>query len=401
MRGKVSLNMTVCILVSSVLAFILALPIAFVLKSPLYEWKMSRLDLSQGSIGSEATSEIPVAKSIDDMTKMEQFTIEVSVLNSTIPLDGTYYWRVKLPSGETVAALIHQDAVQEFEDEYVVRLPIGRWVPWKHTSGEREDYEAYYDRSFTDFSYYVDMEGDFAKVTTESDTFGQVFGISMLLFYALILWVIRREGVKRGWFPPELLKKKYNETAKETQPADDTEKWCLSTYAIWAAYIGNVKLIAGHTKIPRNQNMMAKILSRDWGINNAEEGVDMIRQLTDPNGYNGTDHVSLAWDWCRAMQLIGCFFLCGYIDRQQMRDLSCQVGRKIQKEFSGWEDLCQNYLSGYTRWRVSISPQATNLVQERYQIYQKLCQMPDGPYTIAFKTFLTETLWDESEDDEA
>ena len=42
MRGKVSLNMTVCILVSSVLAFILALPIAFVLKSPLYEWKMSR-----------------------------------------------------------------------------------------------------------------------------------------------------------------------------------------------------------------------------------------------------------------------------------------------------------------------------------------------------------------------
>lgn len=396
MRGKVSLNMAICIFVSWVFAVILALPIAWCLQKPIYEWKMNSLDLSEGSIGSEAGGDIPVANSIEDMAKMEKFTIEVYALNSTIPLDGTYYWRINLPSGEVVAALVNQDAVQEFEEESYVRLPIGRWVPWKHTAKERTDYEAYYDRSFTDFSYYVDMQGDFSKVTTVTDTFGQIFIISALIFYCIILWVIRREGVKRGWFPPELFKKKYNETAKSTQPADDTEKWCLAAYAIWACYINDETLIAGLPKIPANQKMMAKILSRDWGVNGAEDGRNMVQQLTDQNGYSGTDRASLAWDWCRAMQLLGCFFLCDYIDRQEMRDLSCQVGRKIQKEFSGWEDLCQNYLNGYQRWRLSISPQAMDLVKERQNIYQKLSEDPNGPYSIPFKMVLTEELWDEN-----
>lgn len=118
--------MAITILVSAVIAAVISFPLASLLEKPVYDLKMQQLDLSPGTIGSEAGEDIPVARSIDDMGKMETFTLEVSALNSTIPLDGTYYYRVWLDSGEKVAVLVNLDAVQEFEDESKVRLPIGR-----------------------------------------------------------------------------------------------------------------------------------------------------------------------------------------------------------------------------------------------------------------------------------
>lgn len=398
MRGKVSLNMALTILAASVIAAAISFPLASLLEKPVYDFKVQQLDLSPGSIGSEAGDDIPVARSIDDMGEMGIFTLEVSVLNSTIPLDGTYYYRVRLDSGETVAVRVNQAAVQEFEEEHKVRLPIGQWVKWEHTSKEKSDYENYYQGSFTDFSYYVDMAGDFIRVPNQSVLSSQLFSTFMLIFEILVAWIIRREGVKRGWFPPELLKRKYEQTAKETQAADETERWSVSAYAIWAEYIGDWHLIGGWVKTPANQKKMRKILERDWGIRNAQEARTMILQLTDPKGYNGTDQVSLAWDWCRAMQLIGCFFLCGYIDRQEMRELSCEAGRKIQRRFSSWEDLCQNYLNGYARWRRSLGGQPEGYIEERVRIYHALKENPDGPYTLPFQTLLSPQFYEEQKE---
>lgn len=398
MRGKVSFNMAITILVSAVIAAVISFPLASLLEKPVYDLKMKQLDLSPGTIGSEAGEGIPVARSIDDMGKMETFTLEVSALNSTIPLDGTYYYRVWLDSGEKVAVLVNLDAVQEFEDESKVRLPIGRWVKWEHTAKEKSDYENYYEGSFTDFSYYVDMAGDFGRVPSQRAISSQLFSLFMLIFEFLIACLIRHEGVKRGWFEPELFKKKYEQKAKETQTRDEMEQWAVSAYAIWAGYIGEWNLIGGWVKTPANQKKMRKILARDWGIHNAGQARSMILQLTDPKGYNGTDQVSLAWDWCRAMQLIGCFFLCGYIDRQEMRELSCEVGRKIQRKFSSWEDLCVNYLDGYARWRRSLGGQPEGYIEERMRIYHALKEKPDGPYSLPFQTFLSPQVYEEQKE---
>ena len=397
MRGKVSLNMAVSIFVAIIPAAIIAFLLSISLESVVYQAQMGMVDLSEGSIGSQAGEDIPVAQSIADMVKMDEFTVEVSVLNSTLPLDGTYYYKVFMPSGEIVAALVNQDAVQEFEDEYKVRLPIGKWVEWKHSAKEKKEYESYYQGSLTDFSHYIDMQGDFGNVPSTNRASSQIFSIALLFFFALFLWIIRREGVRRGWFPPEIFVKKYYETANSTKPKDDTERWCLATYAMWAYTMEDEKLIAGMPKIPKNQKMMKELLSRDWSINNADDGRRMVQELTAPGGYSGADHASYAWDWCRAIQLLGCFFLCDYIDRQEMRTWSCQIGRKIQLEFSSWEDLCENYLAGYTSWSSRVGNPRSQ-VERRNRIYKQLKENPVGPYTMPFKFMLLEQLWEERED---
>ena len=191
MRGKVSFNMAITILVSAVIAAVISFPLASLLEKPVYDLKMQQLDLSPGTIGSEAGEDIPVARSIDDMGKMETFTLEVSALNSTIPLDGTYYYRVWLDSGEKVAVLLNKEAIQELDDGNRLRLPIGRWVKWEHSAKERSDYKTDYKAFYTDFSYYVDMEGDFGRVPSISETSSKLLGLFMALFGFPILGLIR------------------------------------------------------------------------------------------------------------------------------------------------------------------------------------------------------------------
>ena len=80
-----------------------------------------------------------------------------------------------------------------------------------------------------------------------------------------------------------------------------------------------------------------------------------------------------------------------------MRTWSCQIGRKIQLEFSSWEDLCENYLAGYTSWSSRVGNPRSQ-VERRNRIYKQLKENPVGPYTMPFKFMLLEQLWEERED---
>ncbi len=391
--GRVSGNMILTVFISFIISATIAFPLGyFVLWKPTYHIMMSNTDIGEGSIGSKAAENIPKVQSIEEMKNNDKFTVVLNQypINITKYLDGVYYITLTLPNKENIAALINKNNIQKLDDNNIC-LPVGTLKKWKKTSKFKKDYKLnIYDGYYSDDLHYVDMMGDFDNIPTELSAKSYISNIIFIILYFSIAYLIRRYGVKKGWFRPELIKKKFEETEKSTIPKDDTERWILGTYAMWAGYIGDANLIGGLPKNPKNQNFMRKVYERDWGIKNTEEFKNMAAELTAPEGYNGTDKISLAWDWCRAMQIIGCGFFCDYLTREEMRTLSCEIGRKIQKEFSSWEDLCENYIDGYTRWRKSIGGDYEKSREEREQIYERIKNNPNSPYKLFFNMNLSE-----------
>lgn len=385
MYGRVSFNMMVTILTASLISAIISALLAIPLGGPFYHYMMSRIDISAGSPGSRAEETIPLVQTLEEARRSDLFTVVMPkhFLNDYTILDDTYYVRVHLPSGETIPARINRKNVEELD--YDVRLPVGTLKEWKKTGKLKSDYELVcYEGYYTDPDHYIDMLGDFDRIPTEVYASGRLFRYLFLFFQLGISILIRRYGVKHGWFPPELFRKKYVETERSTIPQDDTERWILGTYAMWAGYLGNENLIAGFPKNPKNQKAIRKIYETDWDLKNVQDYKDIVAQLTAEGGYNGTDQASYAWDWCRAMQIIGCGFFCDFFTRQEMREMSCQIGYRMQRQFSSWEDLCENYLDGYTRWIRSIGRDPVECRAEREEIYARIKNNPNSPYQLFF-----------------
>lgn len=169
----------------------------------------------------------------------------------------------------------------------------------------------------------------------------------------------------------------------------------MAVCAIETSRIGDRNFIAGLPKTLRNQKKMKKILAKHWEIYDEEEARNQIAQLPAARGYLGVDKASIAWDCCRDMQLIGYLFLCDYIDRQEMRELFCQVGRNIQEKFASWTDLCGHYLKGYANWRSTLDGKAEKDIEERKAIYRSLKSDRNGPYHLHFKMSLSEEITNE------
>lgn len=209
MRVKVSFGTWVSMTAAGILAGVLALAAGFLLQQPVYSFMLSRTETGPGSVGTEALADTPAAASIADMERLDTFTMVAPERSVTPGYGESFKWEdgvfftLDLPSGEKVAALINQDAVQlispgEVEGYGEVQLPVGRWVEWDHSAEDERTY-SYYE-FYTDFTHYVDMSGDPGRMPTVSNAFGRVFVIVLLPCMILFYCLIKRYGVKRGWW---------------------------------------------------------------------------------------------------------------------------------------------------------------------------------------------------------
>lgn len=176
---------------------------------------------------------------------------------------------------------------------------------------------------------------------------------------------------------------------KDTETSDvanDMERWCTDTYAIWAESTGGSwKRIGGYKKTRMDASMMRGVLRRDWGINNGEELLITIVELLRVKDHNEKE--SDAWDYCRATQLAGIGYIAGYFTREILLNCSAVAAKVMQQTYNSWEELCESYLVGYAEWR-----EDEELVARRREIYKGLCEMPDGPYRIPWNFNVDEWL---------
>lgn len=91
-----------------------------------------------------------------------------------------------------------------------------------------------------------------------------------------------------------------------------------------------------------------------------------------------------AWDYSRAVSLLGWYYLAGYYTETEALDKALEVAQTIQKKFTSWDDFNKSYLRGYSYWSESD-------YSDRLAIYEKLKEQKDGPYQLPWDLTLEKT----------
>ncbi|MDE6873573.1 MAG: DUF1266 domain-containing protein [Lachnospiraceae bacterium] len=162
--------------------------------------------------------------------------------------------------------------------------------------------------------------------------------------------------------------------------ADETLDWIL-TEGHRFGFVDNMSYLeeCGLSEVADNQR-------RDFIL----ENFDVTQEETDfyVSSYNmyeeyGAEAID-AWDYCRALNLMGFFYLAGYYEETEALDSSLEIAKTLQAKFSSWDGLIDSYLRGYEYWAEESS-------DARREVYEDLKKREDNPYRVDFNTELKKT----------
>ncbi len=366
--------------------WILTFLIEFGLGPILYKGYQKDVTPEEGTAGTEAGSDIPVAGSIADMEQMGTFTLitEGVVINhDTFRAGEEVYHYIKLPSGEKVIAHINKKAILETDEAGFYRLPAGVWREW-----EAPEEAMSYKNLVTD--HYVDMYGDYVPVLEEAAYTRTLGSAASAWLYVIAAVLYRVIGVRRKRFAPALFWKR-----DPLLPRNDMECWCASTFAVWAhsfAMLEGWPLVTGvHGSRKVLYNFRKVALGEQWDIRNRQDGIQTVHELVERHaGRLDTEYPG--WDLCRATQLLGMMYLVKMIDRDEMDREFSKAGKVIQQQFSSWDEMAESYLGGYQAWLVrSGNQEAAQYTERRRNIFRRLKADLNGPYSVPWRTDLTWT----------
>ena len=107
--------------------------------------------------------------------------------------------------------------------------------------------------------------------------------------------------------------------------------------------------------------------------------MEQVQILLDTASH--TEKEKDAWDYCRAAQLLGMFYIAGYMTREEMMKEAHKAAEVMKANYNSWEELCESYIAGYAEW---VGDE--NAVAQRRAVYEKLKSIPNGPYSVAWNT---------------
>ncbi len=82
----------------------------------------------------------------------------------------------------------------------------------------------------------------------------------------------------------------------------------------------------------------------------------------------------MAWDLCRVAHLAQWGYLAGYITVGEAQALIEPAAKKLQKNFTSWEDVQNNWLDGYVWWADVDIAASGNEYEKRMKVYDELKQ---------------------------
>lgn len=183
---------------------------------------------------------------------------------------------------------------------------------------------------------------------------------------------------------------------QDLSPKSDTEKWIFGTYANWALYnceyVQNDRLMPSYESTPillggrqgpynspEQRRYFLDMLDSPWDIHSKRELLETVEYMsTGPGFHHCQTQADRAWELCRCTQLLSIAFRLGWISRAEMVRRSCQVGKIIQRTFSGWQEMSESFLDRCLRWMEDPSPGA----DQRRAVHKALWLRPDSPYNL-------------------
>ena len=163
--------------------------------------------------------------------------------------------------------------------------------------------------------------------------------------------------------------------------ADETLDWIL-TEGHRVDFAENMQALEGAgVKPDTSVEDIASLLESDYGFD-SEEAVSYASAY--PIYTEHGENAIAGWDYCRAMNLLGYYYIAGYYSEQEALDKSLEVAQTMQSLFESWDDLIDSYLWGYEYWAGGDSA-------ERRAISDDLKSRSDNPYQVDFKASLSKT----------
>lgn len=65
---------------------------------------------------------------------------------------------------------------------------------------------------------------------------------------------------------------------------------------------------------------------------------------------NDAENGIIAWDYCRAVQLLGYYYVMDYITLEECMDKSLEIAKQLQSTYASWDEMANSYLLGYEFW---------------------------------------------------
>ncbi len=229
-------------------------------------------------------------------------------------------------------------------------------------------------------------------------------------------------------------------SCKQPAPVSDTVRWINTTYALLTeANRGDRDLIGGFKKTELNQEQVRTMLSEWWDVTDratADENLDWLlseghrtvfqkdmadleeagltdlsseelRSAAEDAGYTDEaaawlvamvelyrdkgSHAIDAWDYCRALQVLGYYYVAGYYTEEETLDASLEVAKTLQGMYGSWDECMESYLAGYQYWQEDDAQDPDSATAARRKIYEELQADDENPYELDWNTSLVKT----------
>lgn len=153
--------------------------------------------------------------------------------------------------------------------------------------------------------------------------------------------------------------------------ADETMDWLL-TEGHRVSYVDDMEYIkeTGVADVAAGDRMNFFLQNFDVSEEEAQDYIDWYGFYEQ----YGEDAIA-AWDYGRAMSLLGYYYLAGYYTEEEALNKSLEVANTIQSTFDSWDSFMESYFVGYEYWAGESS-------DDRREIYEEIKTASDSPFSL-------------------
>lgn len=101
------------------------------------------------------------------------------------------------------------------------------------------------------------------------------------------------------------------------------------------------------------------------------------------------EHAVDAWDYCRAMSLLGWYYLADYYTLDEALAKSLEIAKELQGMYGSWDEMVDSYLDGYCYWAGEDPDDPESYTAKRRAIYEELKAAENSCFALPWDTPLT------------
>ena len=207
-------------------------------------------------------------------------------------------------------------------------------------------------------------------------------------------------------------------TSAQGAKNSDTVQWFNNTYAILTTANGQDVTLVGGMKPGLTAKASAMVsLEESWDVTDKASADETIQWLIDEGGHRavfaeemlyleeleitkmsdeeileinqkGGEKAIDAWDYCRAMSLLGWYYLAEYYTLEETLAKSLELGQAMQGMYSSWDEMVESYLDGYSYWAEEDPEDPESYTAQRRKIYEELKAAENSCFHVAWDTEL-------------